>query len=225
MLNQAKLVTGEIINYSVYATNKDAFTQHNNPAHQYVGVGYFYVNGKENEELSQHFWVRKKNYSIAELQKGDKVLVNLEGNLTWVVMSELIGNTGAASMIRVDGSNINYPFRDVDILYIEEGNTGISIIKSTMAKEALLKGGYHLSTYVSTFGEMPLQKGDYIEAIDGYEKENNSLKIRNSHRILNQGDLVFEGWYKDSKYATVKSVGLNKTAFLALNSIRVKKVN
>lgn len=225
MLNQAKLITGEIINYSVYATVKEAFTQQTHPTYQYVGVGYFYVNGKENDEISYHFWVHKKNYSLNGLQRGDKVLVNIENSgLTWVVMSGMVGNTGAASMLKTDGSNINYLFRDIDILYVEEGNTGQHILKSAMAKDAILKGGFHLMTYVTSFDEMPLKKGDYVEAIDGYEKENNLLKIRNSHRILNQGDLVFENWLKGSKYAIVKSVGLNKTAFLAINSIRIKMV-
>lgn len=228
MLKKAKLLTGETIDYVGWKTSQDDFRPQTHPEYQYAGMGYSISEDGLNRDIAYHFWVRKKNYSVYDLQKGDKVLVNLDEdgvkNLTWVIMSGLIGNTGAASMMRSDGSNITYPFRDIDILYVEEGNTGLPIIKSAMAKEAILKGGFHLMNYVNTFNEIPLKKGDYIDAGEGYDKENNNLNIRNNHKILNQGDLVFESWTKGSKHVIVKSIGLNKTAFLAINSIFVKMV-
>jgi hypothetical protein len=225
MFNKAKLVTGEIISYKAYdSSSKDAFMPDTYPRMQYAGVGYFFSETELVQEKMYHFWVQKKNYSVFDLQKGDKVLTTYEGNLIWVIMSGLIGNTGAANMLRIDGTNINYPFRDIDILYVEEGNTGLPIIKSALAKEALLHGGFHLKNYIDTFGEIPLKKGDYIQPLDGYDRENNLLNIRNNHKVLNSGDLVFDSWARGNKYASVKSVGLNKTAFLAINSISVLKI-
>ena len=228
MLKKAKLLTGEIIDYTVWASREDAFVKEVYPRYQYAGRGYSISEDGLDREVVYHFWVSSKVYSVFDLQKGDKVLVNLfedgVNKLTWVIMSGLIGNTGAASMLRIDGTNINYPFRNIDILYVEDGNTGMPIIKSAMAKEALLKGGYHLMSYINSFNEMPLKAGDYITAGEGYEKENNSLNIRNNHKVLNQGDLIFESWTKGSKYAIVKSIGLNKSTFLAINSIYVKMV-
>lgn len=221
---KAKLLTGEIIKYCVYATNKDAFTPTTHPNYQYIGVGYFYTNGKEDDEMSLHFWVNKKNYSVRELQRGDKIFAKIGEEPIWVILNEHIANTGTASIITVDGNNINQILSDIDILYVEEGNTGSDIIKAVMAKDALIKGGFHLLSYVNVYNELPLKKGDYLEAIEGYEKENALLGLRNNHRVLNQGDLVFDSWYVGAKYLIVNSVGLNKTANIAINSIRVKKV-
>jgi len=231
MVNQSKkgkLSTGEIINYAVIGLNETAFPKETNPMYVYVGTGNLLLTNGEADESVYHFWVMKKNYSIFDLKKGDKVFthINVYGTLipTWVVMAGFIGKSGAAIMLNLDGSDVELQFKDDDILYVEEGNTGRPIVKTAMAKRAINLGGFHMKAYAEEFNELPLKEGDYIEAGNGYDKENNLINVRNSHKVLSSVDLVYENWTPGSQYAVVRAAGLNKTAFLALNSIYVKKI-
>ena len=181
----------------------------------------------------------KGKYSIEDLKRGDKFniyirrgeggnqmgpnIIDVEENLTCVVMGGLIGNTSVGNAYFMDGNPVGLPINSNDIISIEEGS-GIEVIKQMMSSKALVHGGFHMKSYVDEFNEMPLKKGDQIHPSYDYPKQNTSIGVRNNHKVMNAGDLVFDNWIVGLPYISVRSVATNKTTFLAISSINLKRM-
>ena len=194
----------------------------------YVGPGNFYKEGTYKDLRVTHFWIESKEYDIKNINRGDKILIYVsigDGGrmmgpsvygkreyLTWATFGGMIGVTSCGNAYLSDATPIGLPISSKDIVCVEKG-TGIDLIKSIMCKYAIEYGGFHLKNYVDEFGSIPLKKGDQIKPGYNYAKENIKLGLRSSHKVLQTDD-----------YLVVKSVGLNKTAFLAINSVSLKQM-
>ena len=240
-VTQAKLLTGEIITIAATSEDPNAYADLSD-VYEYVGPGNYYSpDNSEKDFRVYHFWIEKKNYYLKNLRRGDKILIYVNiapdgsgksmgpsvygkrENLTWAVFGGMIGATSAANAYLQDGRPIGIPISNTDIVCVEYG-TGIDVIKGIMCKYAIEIGGFHLKNYVDEFKEVPFKKGDYVKPGYDYSKENTKLGVRNSHKVLQSDDLVYDSWVPGHDYLAVKSIGLNKTAFLAITSVNLKQM-
>ena len=240
-VKKGKLLTGEIINIAAVSENPNSYSDLTD-SYEYVGPGNYYSeDGSEKDLRVQYFWIEKKNHFIKHIRRGDKILIYLKtaaddsghvmgatihGNreyLTWVVFGGMIGETSAGNAYLQDGRAIGRPIHNTDVVCVEQG-TGLELIKTIMCKYAIEHGGFHLKNYVDEFMEVPFKKGDYVKPGYNYSKENTKLGIRNSHKVLQSEDLVYDSWVPGHDYLAVKSIGMNKTAFLAITSVNLKQM-
>jgi hypothetical protein len=215
-----KLISGEVINDVVRYEPHIENGQIINKSHEtYLGVGY-----KDEDVTNPHnIWVNTREYSILDLKTGDKVLTEINGERKWVIIIEQIGDTGASLTISVDGTYLANPITSYDIIYVEEGNTCLTLLKSFLAKKAILEGGDSIKNYIHLFGDLPFKEGTPIKVKEGYHVENNKLNIRNNHRILNENDLVLDHHFKSKDYITVKSTKTGKKTDISVISVEIKR--
>lgn len=203
----ARLTTGEAV--EVLYSSETSESIHADAV--YIGTGYL-------NDAVKHIWVAKKNYNITDLKMGDKIAYVNNDIITWVIYYKPL-NKIHAMCYHEDGNIIGFPLSEFDIIYVEEGNTGIKTSHNLLQQAAQKLGGEHMLEYIRVFGELPLTKGCYIKPLKNYHLENNKLRIRNNHRIINSPDLTFDEWDKKSKFISVKSN--NKITQLALNSFAI----
>ena len=235
---RAKLLTGEIVIVGAASVNRDGYSdKKSTELYTYVGQGHYYSYNDEVNlgDVLIHFWVIKQNYNNRYLSIGDKFLVyikdrhmmgpsveGIDSNLTWVVYAGMIGETCMCNAYFQDGTSVGMPISSESIVYVEEGNTGISLIQEIEKKDAIKYGTFYLANYVKDYEEMPLTSGMKIVPVHNYAILNKNVGVRNKHNVLRSNDLVFHSWKKGSLYVTVKSKLLNEVANIAIEAINIR---